>query len=274
MNRPYTAQSPYSLTPTERMRTPRGSGRYSGRYDRPGDDPDRYGDLDTDTLPPYPDDAYDTRYGDADYEDAENYDEYLDEARIDRRWMWIAGVAGAILFVAVITASMILGGGDSGSVSATVASPLPTSSAAPAPSQDAAAPAQPSLPAETVTTVTPTAETPAPAAAPVPTPLLPAPQAVPPPAAAVPGTVTYRITGNRNLIDLVTVIYTDAQGALQTDLNVALPWTKTIVLNPGVSLSSVTATSVSGQLNCAILDANGSLIAAQNNNSIITNCTR
>lgn len=277
MNRPYTAQSPYSLTPTERMRTPRGSGRYSGRYDRQGDDPDRYGDLDTDTLAPYPDDAYDTRYGDADYEDAENYDEYVDEARIDRRWMWIAGVAGAILFVAVITASMILGGGDSGSVSATVASPLPTSSAAPAPSQDAAAPAQPSppsLPAETVTTVTPTAETPAPAAAPVPTPLLPAPQAVPPPAAAVPGTVTYRITGNRNLIDLVTVIYTDAQGALQTDLNVALPWTKTIVLNPGVSLSSVTATSVSGQLNCAILDANGSLIAAQNNNSIITNCTR
>ena len=104
--------------------------------------------------------------------------------------------------------------------------------------------------------------------------MLPAPQAVPPPASAVPGTVTYRITGTRNLIDLVTVIYTDAQGALQTDVNAALPWTKTIVLNPGVSLSSVTATSVSGQLNCAILDANGSLIAAQNNNSIITNCTR
>ena len=29
-----------------------------------------------------------------------------------------------------------------------------------------------------------------------------------------PGTVTYRITGNRQLIDLVTVIYTDQQGAL------------------------------------------------------------
>ncbi|PRC49170.1 hypothetical protein C6A85_76105, partial [Mycobacterium sp. ITM-2017-0098] len=126
----------------------------------------------------------------------------------------------------------------------------------------------------TVTTVSPSAETPTPTAAPVPTAVLPAPQAVPPPAAAVPGTVTYRITGTRNLIDLVTVIYTDAQGALQTDMNVALPWTKTIVLNPGVSLSSVTATSVSGQLNCAILDANGSLIATQNNNSIITNCTR
>ncbi|MDG4664331.1 hypothetical protein [Mycobacterium sp. 236(2023)] len=264
MNRSYTAQSPYSLTPTERIRTPRGSGR-RGSY---GTDPDGYDDLDTDALPPYPGDGYDA---------AENYDDYIDEARLDRRWMWIGGVAGAILFVAVITASMILGGGDSGSVSATVASPLPTSSApepSAAPAPRAAAPAAPSLPAETVTTVTPSAEAPVVAAPAAPAPVLPAPQAAPPPAAAVPGTVTYRITGNRALLDLVTVIYTDAQGALQTDVNAALPWTKTIVLNPGVSLSSVTATSVSGQLNCAILDANGSLIAVQNNNSIITNCTR
>ncbi|MGQ9409699.1 hypothetical protein [Mycolicibacterium gilvum] len=277
MNRPYTAQSPYSLTPTERIRSGRASGRRGGGYGGSDvDELDRYGDSDTDALPPYRDyrpgdhDAYDSD----DYTDVENYDEYLDEARIDRRWMWIAGVAGAILFVAVITVSMILGGGDSGSVSATVAAPLPTSSApepSAAPSPRAAAPASPSLPAETVTTVTPSAETPAPVA---PSPLLPAPQAAPPPAAAAPGTVTYRITGNRALLDLVTIIYTDEQGALKTDVNAALPWTKTVVLNPGVTLSSVTATSVSGQLNCAILDANGSLIAVQNNNSIITNCTR
>ncbi|WP_460357347.1 hypothetical protein [Mycobacterium sp. ZZG] len=265
MNRPYTATSPYSLTPTERIRSPRGSGRY-GSYGSPGDDhPDRYGDLDTDALPPFPGDGY-----------TEDYDQYLDEEQLDRRWMWIAGVAGAILFVAVITASMILGGGDSGSVSATVAAPVPSSSApepSSTPSPRAAAPVSPSLPAETVTTVTPTAEAPTPAPA-APAPVLPAPQAAPPPPAAAAGTVTYRITGNRPLLDLVTVIYTDAQGALQTDVNVALPWSKTVVLNPGVTLSSVTATSMSGQLNCAIIDANGSLIFAQNNNSIITNCTR
>ncbi|KRE33700.1 hypothetical protein ASG82_21785 [Mycobacterium sp. Soil538] len=270
MNRPYTAHSPYSLTPTERIRSPRGRGRYDGE---PHDEAERYGyaDLDTDVYPPYPGDD---ETGDADYDD------YLDEARIDRRWMWIAGIAGVILFVAVITASMILGGGDSGSVSATVASDEPGTSAAPEPSAAprvaARPPAQPSLPAETVTTISPTAPSPT-APSPVPqaaTPLLPAPQAAPPPPATAPGTVTYRITGNRALLDLVTVIYTDAQGALQTDVNAALPWSKTIVLNPGVTLSSVTATSVGGQLNCAILDANGSLIAAQNNNSIITNCTR
>jgi hypothetical protein len=82
------------------------------------------------------------------------------------------------------------------------------------------------------------------------------------------------VTGNRNLIDLVTVIYTDSQGALQTDVNVALPWAKTVVLDPGVSLSSVTATSVAGQLNCSITDASGTAIAVQNNNTMIANCTK
>ncbi|MGE0781887.1 MmpS family transport accessory protein [Mycolicibacterium sp.] len=265
MNRQYTAQSPYSLTPTERIRSPREYRRRDDGYR--GEDP--YGDLDTDAYPRYPDD---------DYEAVEDYDEYeIDEASVDRRWMWIAGVAGAILFVAVITTSVILSGGDSGSVSATVASstePAATS-AAPTPTPSApvvAAPPAPapSLPAETVTTVSPTAET----STAAPQPLLPAPQAAPPPPSAAPGTVTYQITGNRQLLDLVTVIYTDAQGALQTDVNVALPWSKTVVLDPGVTLSSVTATSVGGQLNCSITDANGNLIAVQNSNSMITNCTR
>lgn len=292
MNRPYTAQSPYSLTPTERIGSARRGRRYAGGYGSAGRRADAYadpygepdGDLVTDALPPYPGEDF------GDYEDfgdfepsehldhdgpVEDYDDYdIDEARIDRRWMWIAGVAGAILFVAVIAASLILGGGDSGSVSATVASsqPAPTSSSAPEPSAPRVA-APPSLPAETVTTVTPTpsATAPPPVEAEA---VLPPPQAAPPPAAAAPGTVTYRITGDRNLIDLVTVIYTDQRGALMTDVNVALPWSKTVVLDPGVTLTSVTATSVAGRLNCSITDANGTLITAQNNNSMITNCTR
>ena len=82
-----------------------------------------------------------------------------------------------------------------------------------------------------------------------PSPRSPSATAAPTPAPAEapavnPRTVVYQVTGNRQLIDLVTVIYTDARGALQTDVNVALPWAKTIVLNPGVELSSITATSV------------------------------
>lgn len=270
MNRPFTARSPYSLTPTERRGHDGGS---------PVDQLDYDPHYDAGYRPGY-DEGYDEHYDGY----ADEYDDYADEyadfeddeARIDRRWMWVAGIAGAILFVAVGTTGVILGGGDSGSVTAAQTSTAPSPSATA--SSATRAPLVPTLPPETVTTVTPSAEA-APTAQPTAQPVVPPTQAVPPaqaapPPAPAPRTVTYRVTGNRQLIDLVTVIYTDAQGALRTDVNAALPWAKTIVLDPGVELSSVTATSVAGQLNCSITDASGAVIAAQNNNTIITNCTK
>lgn len=236
----------------------------------------------------YRDRAYDARsprtgdhaadgYADdhADDYDVEDYEAYV--TTIDGRWKWIAGVAGGILLVAVICTVVILGGGDSGPVSATVASPTQSPTQAPAPStaaapHDTAAPLPPpvaTLAPETVTTVTPTA--PAETVAPAPAPSAIAP---PPPPAANPRAITYTVTGNRQLIDLVTVIYTDQQGALQTEVNVALPWSRTVVLDPGVELKSVTATSVGGQLNCAVTDAAGTVLVAQNNNSMIATCTQ
>lgn len=216
------------------------------------------------------DPAYDAPYEatyDAPYDDDDEIYEYYEP--IDRRWVWVAGVAGAILLVAVICTAVILGGGDSGSVSATVDPPAATTSAA-APTEPSFTTQRPaptsSLAPETITTVSPT---PAPTAAAEPTPSVAAPVPAP-----VPNTVTYTVTGNRSLIDLVTVIYTDRQGALQTDLNVALPWRKTVVLDPGVTLSSVTATSLTGQLNCSIVDGAGIMLATQNNNSMIATCTR
>ncbi|OBI77186.1 hypothetical protein [Mycobacterium sp. E740] len=256
MNRPYTAHSPYSLTPTERIPT------YTSGYAGPTvDDYDYEFDRDYDGLRT-PDE----------YEEFDEYELQYDEERIDRRWMWVAGIAGLILFIAIGTTGIILGGGDSGSVSSTATSDAATTSAAPATTSarpSARAPLAPSLPRETVTTVSPTAQTSTPPA-PVPT----QPAAAPPPPAPAPRTITYRVTGNRQLLDLVTVIYTDGQGALRTDVNVALPWVKQVVLDPGVELKSVTATSVGGQLNCGILDAAGTVITAQNNNSMIATCTQ
>lgn len=244
MNRPYTAHSPYSLAPTERINSPLEDAPETVHF---GEQP------------------YEEYDGLEEYED---YDEY-DYEPIDRRWIWIAGVAGAILLVAVICTVVILGGGDSGSISTTVAPPTTSQQAAattsaPAATTPSARPPAAALPPETVTTVTPTASAP---------PVVAPPEAAPPPVPA-PNTVTYSVTGNRQLIDLVTVIYTDQRGALQTDVNVALPWHKTVVLDPGVSLSSVTATSVMGQLNCSISDASGALIAQQNANSMIATCTK
>jgi hypothetical protein len=246
MNRSYTAHSPYSLSPTERIPSH-------------GDDGGETVNLDRE---PYE--------GLEEYEDYEDYEDYDDYEPIDRRWIWIAGVAGAILLVAVICTVVILGGGDSGSVSTTInpsappatTQPAATTSAPPVSTTPPTLPPAASLPPETVTTVTPSASAP---------PIVAPTDAAPAPA---PNTITYRVTGNRNLIDLVTVIYTDAQGALQTDVNVALPWAKTVVLDPGVTLSSVTATSVTGQLNCSITDAAGAAIAVQNNNTMIANCTK
>ncbi len=251
MNRSFTAHSPYSLTPTERIPSHGDDGGETVDLDR-----ERYGEYDG------------LKAGlEAGLEDYEEYEDYEDYEPIDRRWIWVAGVAGAILLVAVICTVVILGGGDSGSVSTTVAPPATTSqpaatTAPPAATTPSALPPAAALTPETVTTVTPTASAP-PTDAPT--------DAAPAPA---PSTITYRVTGSRNLIDLVTVIYTDAQGALQTDVNVALPWAKTVVLDPGVTLSSVTATSVMGQLNCSITDAAGAAIAVQNNNTMIANCTK
>jgi len=245
MNRPHTAHSPYSSSPTERI---------------PSQEDDGSETVDLDSEP------YDEFQGPEDYDD---FDDYADYQPIDRRWILVAGVAGAILLVAVICTVVILGGGDSGSVTTTVVAPstsqpAATTSAPPVATTPSAPPPAASLPPETVTTVTPTASAP-PSTAPT--------DAAPAPVPA-PNAITYRVTGTRNLIDLVTVIYTDSQGALRTDVNVALPWAKTVVLDPGVSLSSVTATSVAGQLNCSITDASGTAIAIQNNNTMIANCTK
>src|ERR1700680_1927321 len=97
MNRPYTAHSPYSLSPTERIPSH-------------GDDGGETVDLDRERY----DDYQSLEDGLEDYEDYADYEDD-DYQPIDRRWIWVAGVAGAILLIAVICTVVILGGGDSGS---------------------------------------------------------------------------------------------------------------------------------------------------------------
>jgi hypothetical protein len=220
---------------------------------------DEFSDVeDYDAYADYEHDDYD----DDDYDDVRFYTE-----QDDRKWLWVASVAGIVLLIAVAGTLMILSGGDSGTTSATVYSEpseaSPYSSATPSPRRPSAT----ALPPETITSVTPTPTAAPPSAIAEPT------EAAPPPAAD-PRTITYTVTGTRQLFDLVTIIYTNQQGALQTDVNVALPWTKQVTLDPGVELSSVTATSVAGQLNCAITNGAGATLAAQSSNTIIANCTR
>ena len=63
---------------------------------------------------------------DLEYDDYDDYDPYdVYDEPLDRRWLWVAGVAGVILLVAVVGTVVILGGGDSGSVSTTISPTTP-----------------------------------------------------------------------------------------------------------------------------------------------------
>ena len=216
--------------------------------------------------------TYDTENTDAlPTEDYQDYDAY--EQR-DTRWRWIAGFAAVVLFVSVVAIASVLNNDSATSTSSTPTSGAVAQDEAPAVSTTprtviATAPPAPSptsdLPPETVVTVTTT-----------PSASHQSPEAPPPPLEepTPDRSITYTVTGTRQLFDLVTIIYTDEQGFPRTDINVALPWTKTLVLNPGVETRSVTATSVAGQLNCAITDGSGATVVAQSNNSLIATCTQ
>ncbi|WP_293004211.1 MmpS family transport accessory protein [Mycobacterium sp.] len=163
--------------------------------------------------------------------------------------------------LAVIATLVIVNGGDSGSTSATVVVP---------PSRTTTPHLVPALPPETMTTITPTSRPPVPTTTPSATP----PPVVPSAAPDVAGrTFVYRVAGTKGLLDLVTIVYTDASGAPQTDFNVSLPWSRTIVLNPGVSTRSVVATSLTGRLNCSIADAVGQNVALSTSSTMIATCT-
>jgi hypothetical protein len=206
----------------------------------------------------YPDDTVDDIYADRD--DL--------AAPIDQRWRPVAVIAGIVFVLAVIATVVIVNGGDSASTSATVVVVPPSRSVTPSPRL------VPPLPPETVTTVTPPPKASQ-------TPTTSAPTVIPPPAAvpSVPPevaarTFVYRVTGTKALFDLVTVVYTDAQGAPQTDFNVSLPWSRAVVMNPGVQLRSVVATSLTGHLNCSIIDGAGQPVAISTSSSMIATCTR
>lgn len=181
-----------------------------------------------------------------------------------------------MLVLALIATALIVDGGDSGTTTATVVGPPPTRTviATPEPSLPTTAP-NTSLPSETVTTVTPPPTRQPTTTSPGSPPVATAPHAVPPaPPALNPRTIVYRVTGTKQLLDFVSIVYTDAKGLPHTDFNVSLPWSKMIVLNPGVQLKSVVATSIGGHLNCMITDAQGQTVVASTNNAMIATCTR
>jgi hypothetical protein len=237
--------------------------------------------LDND-IQDYSDDAVDGIHADGDTPapgwSSSSAEDYPQVAPVDQRWRPVAAIAGIVFTLAVIATVVIVNSGDSASTMAIVTTP-PTRTviATPRPSAPMASPAT-SLPPETVTTVTPSPRKsgPTPTADPTAAPtIVPPPETAPSVAPDVTArTFVYQVTGTKPLLDVVTIIYTDAQGVPQTDLNVSLPWSRTVVTDPGVSIRSVVATSLTGHLNCSIIDGAGQPVAMSTSNAMIATCTR
>lgn len=235
--------------------------------------------ADLDEVRDYPDDETDELYRADSYPDGDySWTGWPSELR----WRPVTAILGAVVAVGAIATAVIINSGDTASTKATVGAPVPQPvTSAPATTKASAPPsAQPTpsrtaqLPAETITTVTtPSA---APSLAPTGTPTAAPPLILtPPPSAALnPRTVVYSVTGTKQLLDLVNIVYTDAHGYSQTEFNVSLPWSKVIVLNPGVQNPSVVATSFYGRLNCSIVNAAGQTVAASATNSSLATCAR
>ncbi|WP_156623155.1 MmpS family transport accessory protein [Mycobacterium sp. 1164966.3] len=226
-----------------------------------------------DEVEDYPDDEYD--------ETGADYDGYGESLLPGGpRWGPIAAVAGAVVAIGAVATAVIINSGDSASTKATIGPPatrtpvISTTPRATAPPSETPIPSlRPSLPPETVTTVPPSGRLPGTTLPRTPT-AAPAPTAIPPSATVNPRTVVYTVTGTKQVFDLVNIVYTDAHGYPRTELNVALPWTKIVVLNPGVQTKSVIATSIYSQLNCAVVNAAGQTVVASAKNGNLATCTR
>lgn len=231
-------------------------------------------------------------YPDDDADDACDTDPYLNADYnwtgwpADSRWRPATAIVGAVVALGAIATAVIINSGDSASTKATVGASAPHSvTSAPATTKASVPPsASPSpsrpLPAETFTTVTSPSAAPSvapgltPGAAPAQIPTAAPPLAAAPTVTVDPRTVVYSVSGSKQLLDLVNVVYTDAHGVPQTEFNVSLPWSKVVVLEPGVQTESVVATSFYGRLSCSIFNAAGQRVVASANASNMATCAR
>jgi Mycobacterium membrane protein len=219
----------------------------------------------------YPDEGYDTDGADADFD---GYGELAWPA--DTRWRPVVAILGAVVALGAVATAVVVNSGDSASTKATVGAPPPRTLTTAPPTPKTTAPPSPSaiqLPPETFTTVP--LPSPSPSVGPTQLPTAaPAPTVAPPPVTLDPRTVVYSVTGTKQLLDLVNIVYTDARGYPQTEFNVSLPWSKVVVLNPGVQTESVIATSFYGRLTCSVFNAAGQPVVASANAGAMATCTR
>lgn len=179
------------------------------------------------------------------------------------RWLWIAAAAAVVLVIGLVLALVIVMGSSRDS---TVVAPSPQTT-----------PVSPRTPAATTPRVpiTTTTRLPMPSATEQPDPSTSAQPSTP----AVPGettaspsateTVVYSVTGEGRAINIT---YVDTGGVMQTEFNVALPWSKEVSLSaPAKSSASVAVVNVGRDVTCSV-SVNGSQVRQRSGRGL-TICT-
>ena len=172
------------------------------------------------------------------------------------RWLWIAAGAAVLLVAGLVLALVIVSNSPRQS---TVVAPLPTTTA---PSVPRATTTVPRVPTPTATRPVPTAP---PSTAPI-TPTLPGETTVAPTGTE---SVVYNVSGEGRAINIT---YVDTGGVMQTEFNVALPWSKEVSLGaPAKNSASVAVVNVGRDVTCSV-SVNGAQVRQRTGRGL-TICT-
>lgn len=178
------------------------------------------------------------------------------------RWLWLVAAAAVLLVAGLVLALVIV---SSSSKDSTVVAPRQqtTTSATPPPTTATQVP----LPTTTRPPLTPTTVRPAPTATPEPTiPVLPGETTAAP---GVTETVVYSVSGDGRAINIT---YVDTGGVMQTEFNVALPWSKEVSLAaPAKNSASVAVVNVGRDVTCSV-SVNGAQVRQRTGRGL-TICT-
>lgn len=175
------------------------------------------------------------------------------------RWLWAGAVAAVLLVVGLVLALVIVS--NSSKDATVVAPPSTTSRTAPQPTTT------PRTRPPTRTTTAMPAPLPIPTEIPGPTdPGSPTTEG-PPPSGTEP--VLYTVTGDGRAINIT---YVDSGGIMQTEFNVALPWSKEVSLAaPARTSASVAVVNIGRDVTCSV-SVNGAQIR-QRTGQGLTVCT-
>ena len=176
------------------------------------------------------------------------------------KWLWAAAIAAVLLVTGLVLALVIV---SNSSKDSTIVAP---------PTSQTSFPSRTLAPPSTTTTRPPT-RTAIPAPLPVPTQTLePTEPGAPPTSAPASGTETvlYSVNGQGRAINIT---YVDTGGIMQTEFNVALPWSKEVTLAaPARTSASVAVVNIGRDVTCSV-SVNGAQVRQRSGRGL-TICTR